>query len=403
MRPYEPARDFEAVLSIWNEINWLDDCTKKEEGLRAFLRETQGVVGEHAGRVEGHAGTRRGVVLHEGRWLPLALVSSVTTSPIFRVGGFATRGTAAVLADAAESGAVVGSLGMFDQGFYDRLGFGTGVYDHRMTIDPRTLKVPRLTRRPVRLGLEDLERVHAARRRSWRSHGAAAFDGTGDTEADMLWYAGGYVLGFEADDGDLSHCVSVVRKGESGPDRVRWFAFQTREQLHELLSVLKSLADSLYALRIADPPGVQLQDLIDRPFESAAKRKGGSFHNPDLSSAWDQWRILQPEAAFEGARAAGPLSFVVDLVDPIEQHLEERPWRGLSGRWTVELGERCAMHRGGAEPGLRASVGAFSRWWLGVRPASHLALTDDFDASGALIEDLDRAWRPPAPRNDWEF
>jgi hypothetical protein len=404
MRPYEHDQDLPGVLALWNELNWLGDCGNRAAGLEAFLRDTHGIVDEVDGRIEGQVAMRDGVVRHEGRTLKFSALCALMVSTVGRLGGFGTRGSAAAVADAAERGIAVAALGFFDQGFYDRIGFGTGDYDHRTTIDPRTLTVPKGHRRPVRLGRDDLARIHACRRKSWRWHGSARFPTPADTEAEMLWYPDCYYLGFEDERGELTHCLCARKKGESGPDEVKWLAWQNREQLFELLGVFKGMADSLYAIRIADPPGVQLQDLVERPFESAEKREGGPFHQPDLAGAWEQWRILQPAPAFAGVRAAGSLRFAVDLHDPIEQFLpEDRAWRGLSGVWTVELGEPCSMRRGGSAPKLHATVNAFSRWWLGARPASHLALTDHFDGSAALIEDLDRCWRPPRPRNDWEF
>ncbi|MCO4773107.1 MAG: sterol carrier protein domain-containing protein [Deltaproteobacteria bacterium] len=406
MRPYNHKRDLAAVHAIWDEIGWLHDCQNGKKGMKRFLRETVGIVEESDGRIEGHVGIRDGLLLHEGRWLPFSMVATVTSSLVYRVGGFATRATAAAVADAAERGAAASGLGMFDQGFYDRLGFGTGAPDHRVSLDPRTLRVPRLTRRAKRYGLQDIDRIQACKMASRRGHGATVFEGGGDTEAEMRWYDGAYVLGFEDDDGVLTHCFSGVRKEEAGPDRIKWMAWQSREQLIELLSLLKSMADSLYGVRIGDPPGVCLLDLVDRPFESAEKRAKGAYHQPALSTAWEQWRILDPRAAFAGVRAAGSTALTISLTDPIEQHLAAgRPWRGLTGPWTLRLGDSSSMEKGAlaGAPVLTASVNALSRWWLGVRPASHLALTDDFDADDGLIEELDRCWRPPPPRNDWEF
>ena len=64
----------------------------------------------------------------------------------------------------------------------------------------------------------------------------------------------------------------------------------------------------------------------------------------------------------------------------------------------------------GAEPGLdpalptlTASVGAFTRMWLGVRPASGLAVTDDLAGPPELLEALDWALRLPQPKPDWDF
>jgi hypothetical protein len=64
----------------------------------------------------------------------------------------------------------------------------------------------------------------------------------------------------------------------------------------------------------------------------------------------------------------------------------------------------------GAEPGqdaalptLSASVGAFTRLWMGVRPATSLAITDDLSGPRALLENLDWLLRLPAPKPDWDF
>ena len=38
-------------------------------------------------------------------------------------------------------GALVAGLGMFDQGYYDKLGFGSGAYSHRVAFDPARLSV----------------------------------------------------------------------------------------------------------------------------------------------------------------------------------------------------------------------------------------------------------------------
>ena len=74
-------------------------------------------------------------------------VTAVTTSRIARKQGFARVMTARQLAEAAENGAEVAALGMFDQGFYDQVGFGTGGYEHSIRFDPARI----LTARSVRV------------------------------------------------------------------------------------------------------------------------------------------------------------------------------------------------------------------------------------------------------------
>ena len=79
-------------------------------------------------------------------------------------------------ADAAADGAIVSALGMFEQGFYDRLGFGTGGYEHLVALDPSQLRFPRpgRSRVPRRITTDDWEAVHANRRNRFRGHGACS-------------------------------------------------------------------------------------------------------------------------------------------------------------------------------------------------------------------------------------
>jgi hypothetical protein len=98
--------------------------------------------------------------------------------------------------------------------------------------------------------------------------------------------------------------------------------------------------------------------------------------------------------------------FNLTLSDPIKQFLDDKArWRGISGDYVVTLGSSS-----GAEPGrdrklpnLRASVGAFTRLWLGVRPATGLAMTDEISGRAELLERLDNALRVPEPKPDWDF
>jgi hypothetical protein len=105
----------------------------------------------------------------------------------------------------------------------------------------------------------------------------------------------------------------------------------------------------------------------------------------------------------------GPaVRFALDLDDPVAGHLPaDAPWTGVAGRYTVELGERSsARPRSGDDaslPPLRCDVGAFTRLWLGITPATMLPLTDDVDAPASLLEQLDEAIRLPVPRPYFPF
>jgi hypothetical protein len=52
---------------------------------------------------------------------------------------------------------------------------------------------------------------------------------------------------------------------------------------------------------------------------------------------------------------------------------------------------------------MTATVNAFTRLWLGVRPASSLAVTDHLRAPEALLRELDRGLCLPQPHMGWEL
>jgi hypothetical protein len=188
---------------------------------------------------------------------------------------------------------------------------------------------------------------------------------------------------------------------------VQWLAYRTREQFLELMALLKSLGDQIRCIRIPEPPGIQLQDLVDRPIRQRIATKGSKFESAISPGALTQMRICDVPGCLEHTHLWGETCrFNLVLIDPIADLLEEEaPWRGVAGEYVVTAGGAS-----GAEPGsnavlptLRASVGAFSRLWMGVRPATGLALTDNLAGPPELLEQLDRAFCLPAPHLDWEF
>ena len=48
-------------------------------------------------------------------------------------------------------------------------------------------------------------------------------------------------------------------------------------------------------------------------------------------------------------------------------------------------------------------MGAFTRLWLDVRPATGLAVTDELAGPQELLEELDWLLRLPDPKPDWGF
>ncbi|MBN1461555.1 MAG: hypothetical protein JXA57_18655, partial [Armatimonadetes bacterium] len=84
---------------------------------------------------------------------------------------------------------------------------------------------------------------------------------------------------------------------------------------------------------------------------------------------------------------------------------EGASWRGVAGRYLVTLGPSSGAELGenASLPTLRASVNAFTRMWLGVRPATGLAVTDDLSGPPELLDHLDSVLRLPEPKPDWDF
>ena len=118
-----------------------------------------------------------GDLTYQSTPLDLCAITAVTTSHIGRKQGFASAMTARALQAGAADGAAVAALGMFEQGFYNRFGFGTGSADRIVTFDPSTLQVDRVPyRRPVRLSASDGAEMWEATRHRHRHHGAVTLD-----------------------------------------------------------------------------------------------------------------------------------------------------------------------------------------------------------------------------------
>ena len=178
-------------------------------------------------------------------------------------------------------------------------------------------------------------------------------------------------------------------------------------QLFELLALIKSLGDQVSLFSMEEPPEIQFQDLLARPFRNRTNTRGSKFANSHGTRAYWQARMLDVPKCLEKTRLdTESLTFNLALNDPIVAHLNPaNAWRGCAGDYVVTLGKQS-----GAEPGrsaslpvLTASVGAFTRLWLGVRNASSLTLTDDLHGDKALLGALDRALRLPLPHIGWDF
>jgi hypothetical protein len=396
VRPYR-STDLEAVTRIWREVGWIDDTERKAQGLATVL----GLGAAHVAAIDGEAEClvhrTPGTVRYDRTDLPLCAITGVTTSAIGRGLGLATRLTADALAAGAQEGAAVAALGMFEQGFYNKVGMGTLSYLGFLNVDPSRLRVAAPARRPVRVTREQWPEVADLMARRARRHGGVTLDPPEVLRAEADFVDDPYLgLGFRRD-GRLSACLLGTLKDENGPLRVALFAYEGDDDLRDLLGLLRSLSDQVHRVVMPEPPGIQLQDVVDRPIRDADPE------DPSHSlwfgaAAFYQARILDLPACI-GARTwpGEPVSFDLTLTDPLSDL--DLPWPGLAGDHTVTVGPTSSVEPGhrGDLPVLRASVSALSRMWFGVRPATGLAITDDIEGPRELLEALDDVFvLPPA-------
>ena len=407
IRLYDRQRDLAAVQRVWREIGWIS-TEAGAECLADFLAVGRSYVAALDGEAKALVHAVPGAMRYQDGDAPICAVTAATTSLVARGRGMALRLTARQVADGALAGAEVAVLGVFDQGFYDRLGFGTGSYDHYLRFDPATLAVDAAFRPPKRLTAEDAGAVHGAMLMRRRGHGGCVLHPPEVMQAELVWRPNGFGLGYEAD-GTLTHCVWMVAEGGAlnrGPYSVQMLAYRTPEQLLELLAMLKSLADQISLIEMCEPQDIQLQSLLLRPFRHRRSTRSGdaAYHHAE---AWWQLRVLDVAACVARRRWAGEaVRFNLELTDPVSAYLPQSPWRGCQGDYRITIAENALAEPGRSPgwPSLKASVNAFSRLWFGVAPASSLAITDGLETDdAALLPRLDEALRLPQPRLGWDF
>ncbi len=402
-RPFDEERDVKAIEQIWREVGWItsDESVK---ALKDMLSVGRCLCGLLDGEVEAVAHSTPGFMHYDGSELPLCAVTGVTVSRVARKQGFAARLTAESLALGAADGAAVASLGMFEQGFYDRVGFGTGSYEHRLHFDPSSLSVSDKPRPPRRLTAKDWKAVHQALVARMRHHGSVTLTPARSVRAQLLFVSDPWGLGyFEGD--ELTHFVFGSAKGENGPYWIETYAYRNLEQLMELLALIKSLGDQVRSIGMFEPPHIQLQTLINKPFRRQMTTKRSDFELSHESSAWWQLRILDLPACMAARHWGGrPIEFNLTLTDPVSA-LPDSQWAGIGGEYSITVAEDSSAspgHRDGL-PEMRSDVNTFSRLWMGISPASSLAYTGNLNADPELLRELDAAFLLPAAQPTWYY
>ncbi|MEA2000534.1 MAG: hypothetical protein U9N84_01405, partial [Actinomycetota bacterium] len=251
--------------------------------------------------------------------------------------------------------------------------------------------------------------IHQSRLARRRGHGACNLDALAATRAELLWTSNGVGLGYpDGPDGEIAHHIWFSAKDmENGPWNAWWMAYQTTQQFLELMALVGSLGDQVKLVRLREPAGIQVQDLIRQPFRRSRISEKSPFEARTRASAYFQLRICDLEACLAATKLeTSPIRFNLELTDPIESLLDgDGTWRGIGGDYVVTLGPESSAARGSDPtlPILTASVGAFSRLWMGVRPATGLTVTDDLEGPAELLEQLDQTLRLPVPSPDWDF
>lgn len=292
IRAYDPDRDLADVQRVWREVGWITD-DDQEKVLPPFLADAHAIVAEQDAHAECMVTIHDGSIRLDEVDLPVAVVSSVTTSLVGRRRGYARRMCAEQLVAAAERGAAVAILGMFDQGFYNKVGFGTGASMLRHQFDPALLTVPVPDRRPVRLSAEDAAEMHVANQRRLRAHGGVTIASSSFTEGELKWDDDPLVaLGFRDDAGELTHYLWGASKGEHGPWHVFGMIYRDTAQLLELLGLLRLVSDQIRSVSLPQPSEVMVNDVIDRPGRHRFVTRGAKNEARVANESWWQVRVL---------------------------------------------------------------------------------------------------------------
>ena len=409
-------QDLKAIKRIWREVGWVtEDAPEKAMDIIFAVDDT--VVGCINGNPECSVLAQSGTMRLDETDLPLCVIAAVTTSRIGRGQGFAQNLTAWQLARGAKKGAAVAALGMFDQGFYNKVGFGTGAYTNEFAIDPSSIDVSVKPRTPSRLSEADSDAMLTAMVNRPRKHGAVVINNAHSARAECLMSENSFGLGYFSGK-TLTHFIWLSGEGEHGPYTLEKIGYSNGEQLLELLALLKSLADQIYSIKLREPPEIQLQSMLKRPFREQAIAEEGKYYAEQNTYAWYQLRILDLPACVSAVRYSGsPVRFNLSLTDPVTEVLQaakqvttkiKEPWTGVGGHYAVEFGDKSKARlvpQGKLDkslPNLSCSVNTFSRLLWGVASATSLAISDGLQAPQTLLSALDPVFKT-SPNPVWDF
>ena len=401
---YNKEKHEKAVRQIWLECGWIED--KNYKPLDKILENTKAMVAELNGNAECLVIPVSGNIRYQDKELALNCIAGVTTGLVARRQRLAGKLTSKVIAREAENGAKVSTLGIFEQGYYNKLGFGNGKMKLSTSISPINLDIDIVPRVPVRLTPDDAVIMHESRLRRLRHHGGVNLDKV-MTETEVF-YDKGFGFGYLDDDGKLGHHMFLHGLGkENGPWSIEWMAYRNMEELLELLALIKSFEAQIHLVKLSDPPHVQLQDFMKRPFRYQALSRKGEYQNNTRAYSCTQFRINDVPACFAVMSIpCEPIKFNIKVTDPIAKYLDKsQKWQGVSGSYIAQIGKESWAKLGEDPnlPTLTCSVNDLTRFWLGIKKASVLTICGDFKAPKNLIEQFDKHINLPPIETDWTF
>ncbi|TYB30627.1 MAG: GNAT family N-acetyltransferase [Candidatus Mcinerneyibacterium aminivorans] len=407
IRKYQHKKDFENCFRIWNECGWVGKDDK--EAMELELKKLGGIVAEIDNQVESLVVSTEGDIKYLNENLGLSVVTGVTTSLIARKKGIASKLTAKKLADDADKGMAVSGLTIFEQGFYNKLGFSSIGYHHYLKFTPESLNIRIKNKNYRRFSIDDYKKIHKSKTHRKRLHGSCNLPEV-YTRAELKYKSDEIlILGF-ADDNEIKHHICLRGKGKMNkPLNVSWMAYKNYNEFVELLGILKSFEDQIKLISLREPPDIQFQEFLKKPIFHHKLTEEGKYENTIKAFSYYQFRILDLEKCIEAIKIPEVnYSFNLLIEDPIEKYLEDvnSGWKGIGGKYKVHIGEKSFVEKGFDEDleTLETSVNGFTRWWIGAHKPEIIMLTDKFKANNNLIKKLDYTSKfIPEPAPDWGF
>lgn len=407
IRRLQLKSDLERILMLWQEVGWISP--DKKSALKLLFESGDGYGAEMDSELEATLLSLPADINYNNKLLSLQALSGLVVSPRARRRGIAGRLMTRALEEGVRSGQALSALVMFEQGFYDSLGFGLGGYKHIFTFDPDLLEVDADPEPPERLTAEDWQSVYQALQERKRANGGVNIKNPHFIKAEMEWDKNDdYGLGYRDEEGDISHFVWLWRKGDShGPLQVKFLAYQTQEQLLELLAVIARLGDQVHAVRMDEPHSIKLRDFIVYPHKQARITAESKYSYASTVQAPWQLKILDLEKCVSAFDLAGiDLEFNLELHDPLAEYADSESPAVISGEYSLKLGEESCLKSEPVKrlPTLTASINAFTRMYLGAATPTELKTSSLFSAPPELLQDLEETFvQLPEPQLEMYF